>query len=68
MDVYEAIRARRTIRDFNGRQVGMDALERIIAAGLKAPTNNHLRKPPPGKEHDQPGRVRKNARRLRHGG
>ena len=43
MDVYEAIRARRTIRDFNGRQVGMDALERIIGAGLKAPTNNHLR-------------------------
>ena len=43
MDVYEAIRARRTIRDFNGRQVGMDALERIIDAGLKAPTNNHLR-------------------------
>ena len=43
MDVYEAIRARRTIRDFNGRQVGTDALERIIDAGLKAPTNNHLR-------------------------
>ena len=43
MDVYEAIRARRTIRDFEDRQVGMGIIERIIDAGLKAPTNNHLR-------------------------
>ena len=43
MDVYEAIRARRTIRDFEDRQVGMGTIERIIDAGLKAPTNNHLR-------------------------
>lgn len=40
MDVYEAIRARRTIRDFEDRQVGMGTIERIIDAGLKAPTNN----------------------------
>ena len=38
MDVYEAIRARRTIRDFEDRQVGMGTIERIIDAGLKAPT------------------------------
>ena len=37
MDVYEAIRARRTIRDFEDRQVGMGTIERIIDAGLKAP-------------------------------
>ena len=43
MDVYEAISARRTIRDFEDRQVGMGTIERIIDAGLKAPTNNHLR-------------------------
>ena len=30
MDVYEAIRARRTIRDFEDRQVGMGIIERII--------------------------------------
>lgn len=43
MDVYEAIRARRTIRDFEDKQVEMGIIERIIDAGLKAPTNNHLR-------------------------
>ena len=43
MDVYEAIRARRTIRDFEDRQVRMGIIERVIDAGLKAPTNNHLR-------------------------
>ena len=81
MDVYEAIRARRTIRDFEDRQVGMGTIERIIDAGLKAPTNNHLRQwefvivngkeesqhSLPGGEHDQPGRVRTNAR-FRRGG
>ena len=43
MNVYEAIMARRTIRDFENTLVGMDMVERIIDAGLKAPTNNHLR-------------------------
>lgn len=43
MDVYEAIKARRTIRDFEDKQVEMGIIERIIDAGLKAPTNNHLR-------------------------
>ena len=74
MDVYEAIRARRTIRDFEDRQVGMGTIERIIDAGLKAPTNNHLRQWEfvivNGKEErgNQPGRVRTNARWLRHDG
>ena len=43
MNVYEAIKARRTIRDFEDRPIAMDTMERIIEAGLKAPTNNHLR-------------------------
>lgn len=43
MNVYEAIAARRTIRDFEERPVAMPVIEKIIAAGLKAPTNNHLR-------------------------
>jgi nitroreductase len=43
MDVYEAISARRTIRDFEQREVGMDVVRRIIAAGLKAPSHDHMR-------------------------
>lgn len=43
MNIYEAIRARRTIRDFEDTPVAMPVIERIIDAGLKAPTNNHLR-------------------------
>ncbi len=43
MNVYEAIAARRTIRDFAERPVPMPVIEKIVAAGLKAPTNNHLR-------------------------
>ncbi|MCC8193436.1 MAG: nitroreductase family protein [Deltaproteobacteria bacterium] len=43
MNVYEAIKARRTIRDFEDKPVDMGIIERIIDAGLKAPTNNHLR-------------------------
>lgn len=50
-------------------RIGMGTIERIIDAGLKAPTNNHLRQWEfvivngkeeranllPGGEHDQPG-------------
>jgi len=43
MNIYEAIAARRTIRDFEDRPVAMPVIEKIIEAGLKAPTNNHLR-------------------------
>ncbi len=43
MNIYDAISARRTIRDFEDRPVEQAVMERIIAAGLKAPTNNHLR-------------------------
>lgn len=43
MEFYEVVNKRRTIRDFEGKEVPLDALERIIEAGLKAPTNDHLR-------------------------
>ncbi len=43
MELYEAIEKRRTIRDFEDKPVDMEIIKKIIAAGLKAPTNNHLR-------------------------
>ena len=43
MDVYEAIALRRTIRDFDDRPIAHDALLRILGAGVKAPSHNHLR-------------------------
>ncbi len=43
MDIYEAIASRRTIREFEEREVPDEVLERILDAGIKAPTNNHMR-------------------------
>lgn len=43
MDIYEAIDLRRTARDFKAVEIEMDIIKKIIAAGLKAPTNNHQR-------------------------
>ncbi|KAH7830449.1 putative nitroreductase family protein [Monocercomonoides exilis] len=43
MGVYEAISCRRIIRDFQDKVVPPDVLKRIIDAGLKAPTHDHLR-------------------------
>ena len=43
MNVYEAIAARRTIRDFDDCPIARDVLLRILDAGMKAPTHNHLR-------------------------
>lgn len=43
MDTYEAINARRTVRDFEDKIVAMNIIKRILEAGLKAPSNNHLR-------------------------
>ena len=44
MDVYTAINTRRTIRDFDDRPIEMSVIEKIIDAGLKAPSNDHMRK------------------------
>ena len=43
LNVYEAIEARRTIRDFAPRPVEDEVLRRIIGTGLRAPTNDHMR-------------------------
>lgn len=43
MDFYDAVDARRTIRDFTDDSVDEATLERIIGAGMKAPTNDHMR-------------------------
>ena len=43
MDAYEAIMTRKTVRNFQKRKPDRDTVIRIIKAGLKAPSNNHLR-------------------------
>ncbi len=43
MDFYEVIEKRRIIRDFENVVMPTDVIERIIEAGLKAPTNDHMR-------------------------
>lgn len=43
MEFYEIINRRRTVRDLKEIAISDEALERIIAAGLQAPTNNHQR-------------------------
>lgn len=43
MDIYDAIYNRRITRDFQDKIVPDEILERIINAGLQAPTHDHLR-------------------------
>jgi len=43
MDFYEAVSKRRTVREFQSKPVEADKLQRILEAGLKAPSHNHLR-------------------------
>lgn len=43
MNVYEAIAKRRSIRDFEDRAIEREVLLRLLDAGVKAPTHNHLR-------------------------
>ncbi|WFR56611.1 nitroreductase family protein [Anaerocolumna sp. AGMB13025] len=43
MDFYEAVKSRRTVRDFKEEPVDMEVIKRILSAGLKAPSNDHLR-------------------------
>ena len=43
MEFYEVIEKRRTIRDFENVTIPTEIIERIIEAGLKAPTNDHMR-------------------------
>jgi nitroreductase len=43
MEFYEAVRKRRTVREFADRAVPEEALRRALAAGLRAPCNAHLK-------------------------
>ncbi len=43
MDFYEVVNSRRTIRDFSTDTIPEEVIERIIGAGMKAPTNDHMR-------------------------
>ncbi|KON29539.1 nitroreductase [miscellaneous Crenarchaeota group-15 archaeon DG-45] len=44
MDVFEAISRRMTIRDFRDEPVPMDVVLKLIDAGMKAPSNDHMRR------------------------
>lgn len=43
MEFYNVIKSRKTIRDFSDKKVDRKIIERVLSAGLKAPTNDHLR-------------------------
>lgn len=43
MELFEAIEKRRTIRDFTNEAIPAQVIEKIIGAGLQAPTNDHMR-------------------------
>lgn len=41
MELHEAIRSRRTVRDFSDKEVPFEAIHEALCAGLKAPSHNH---------------------------
>jgi nitroreductase len=43
METLTAIASRKTIRDFEDREISHNVIEQIITAGLQAPSNNHMR-------------------------
>lgn len=43
MDFFDVVEKRRTIRDFENKDIDDESIRRIIDAGLKAPTNDHMR-------------------------
>lgn len=43
MEFYQVINNRRTIRSLEDKPIPYDVLERIIAAGMQAPTHDHRR-------------------------
>lgn len=44
MEFYEVVNKRRSVRQFEPREIPREALERILDAGLKAPSSNHQRR------------------------
>jgi 5,6-dimethylbenzimidazole synthase len=43
MEFYEAVKRRRTVREFQDKPVPEQAVRRALAAGLRAPCNAHLK-------------------------
>lgn len=43
MELYEVINKRKTCRDWQNKEIDISIIKRIINAGLKAPTHNHMR-------------------------
>ena len=43
MEFREVIEKRRTTRQFSDKNVELDKIKRIIEAGIKAPTFDHMR-------------------------
>lgn len=43
MEFYEVVNKRRTIRDFENKTIPQEVLERILNAGLMAPSSDHMR-------------------------
>lgn len=43
MDVFEAIRRRRSVRAYTGEPIPDEALDRVLAAGLLAPSSKNIR-------------------------
>lgn len=43
MEFYEAVNKRHMVREWKSEDVSLETLERVITAGLKAPTHDHQR-------------------------
>jgi nitroreductase len=43
VEFYEAVRKRRTVREFDARPVEVEKIRRVLEAGLRAPANAHLK-------------------------
>ena len=43
MEFYETVANRRTIREFENFEISDSTIEKIIGAGMKAPSNDHMR-------------------------
>ena len=43
MNFYEVVKNRRTVRDFEDKEIPREVLERILDAGLRGPSGDHLR-------------------------
>lgn len=44
MEFYDVVNKRRSIRQFEDREIPGEVLERVLDAGLKAPSSNHQRR------------------------